>query len=105
MAANESLYDLHSLSGHIAVTLPQSEQAHVALRHIHTIDMHNHKITVMITGRLFNSAAFLPYLTRRTHSVVDEARKLLTVKSGDPVPGHQKYHIVTMVSNQRNSML
>ena len=105
LADNESLYDLHTLSGHIAVTLPQSGEAHVALRHIHTIDMHNHKITVILPARLFNSAAFLPYLARHTHSVFDEARNLLRFKSGDPVPGHQKYHIVTMVSNQRKSIL
>jgi hypothetical protein len=67
--------------------------------------MHNHKITVIIPARLFNSAAFLPYLARHTHSVVDEAKNLLTFKSGGPVPGHQKYHIVTMVSNQRKSIL
>ena len=67
--------------------------------------MHNHKVTVIIPARLFNSAAFLPYRARHTHSVVDEARNLLTFKSGGPVPGHQKYHIVTMVSNQRKSIL
>ena len=77
----------------------------MALRHIHTIDMHNHKITVIIPATLFNSAAFLPYLARHTQSVVDEARNLLTFKSGGPIPGHQKYHIVTMVSNQRKSIL
>ena len=77
----------------------------MALRHIHIIDMHNHNITVIVPARLFNSAALLPYLTRHTHSVVDEARHLLTFKSGDLVPVHQKYHIVTMVSNQRKSIL
>ena len=77
----------------------------MALRHIQTIDMHNHKITVIIPAGLFNSSPFLPYLTRHTHSVVDEARKLLTFKSGDTVLGHLKYHIVTMVSNQRKSIL
>ena len=52
----------------------------MALRHIHSIDMHNHKIAVIIPARPFNSAAFLPYLAH-TQSVVDEARNLLTFKS------------------------
>ena len=59
-AENESLYDLHSLSDHIAVTLPQSEEAHVALGHVHTTDMHNHRITVTVPARLFNSAHSCP---------------------------------------------
>ena len=105
LAEDKNLYDLHTLTGNIVVTLPPSDEAHVALRHIHTIDMHNHNITVVIPARLFNSAAFLPYLARHTHAVVDEAKALLTFTSGHPVPGHQKYHVVTMISNQRKSIL
>ena len=105
LADEFSLYDLHSLSQNIVVTLPSSDEAHVALRHIHTINMNKHKVTVVIPARLFNSASFLPYLARHTHSIVDEAKNLLTFLSGQPVPGHQKYHILTMTSNQRKSVL
>ena len=87
MADNASLYNLHSLTGHIAVTLPQPEEAHVTLRHIHTIDMHNHKITVIVPARLFNSEAFLPGTAQPFYR--EEAKSLLAFLSGQPVAGHQ----------------
>ena len=45
VAGNESLYDLHSLSGHIAVTLPQTEESHVVTAD--TVKPDPHKVEVL----------------------------------------------------------
>lgn len=105
MSGSASLFDLHKLNENIVVTLPCTAEAQVAIRHIHTIDMHQHKITVVVPARIFESSTFIPFLRQHTQTRVDEARNLLQFISGAPVPGHQKYHVCTMVSNQRLSIL
>lgn len=105
MSGSLSLFDLHDLKENIIVTLPCTDAAQAAVRHMHTINMHEHNITVVIPARIFDSSAFVPFLRQHSPSMVDEARHLLEYMSGNPVPGHQKYHICTMITNQRVSIL
>lgn len=105
MANNSSLFDVHKLSHNIVITLPCSEEAQTALRHIHTIDMEGYHIVVVIPARLFDSTSFAPFLRQHVHSTVDEAQNILQYSTGKPVPGRQKYHMCTMITNQRASVL
>ena len=96
---------MHELTNNIVVVLPLLEDSQTALRHIHTIDMRGHKITMVIPARTFDSSAFVPFLRLHTQSTVDEACNILCFKSGTAVPGRQKYHICTLVTNRRASIL
>ena len=100
-----SLFDVHELSNNIVVVLPMHDDARTAIRHIHTIDMRGHKITMVIPARIFDSSAYIPFLRLHTQSTVDEARNLFCYKTGDAVPGSQKYHVCTLITNQRASIL
>ena len=96
---------MHELDHNIAVVLPFTDTAQTALRHIHAIDMRTHTITLIIPARIFESAAFVPFLRQHALSTVDEAKNLLCFASGSAVPGHQKYHICTMITNHHSSAL
>lgn len=105
MCEDVSLFDVHELSGNIVVVLPIHKDTRTAIRHIHTIDMRGHKLTLVVPARTFDSSAFVPFLRMHTQSTVDEARNLLCYKGGHPVPGHQKYHVCTLITNHRASVL
>ena len=75
----------------------------MALRHIHTIDMHNHKVTVIVPARLFDSEAFLPGTAQPFYR--EEAKSLLAFLSGQLVTHSVGHHILTYISNQRKSVL
>ena len=100
--SNTNVYDITKLTGPIAITLPYTDDAHVALRHIHTINLNGHHITVAIPGRLFDSDAFVPYTSRHSYSTVDKANALLQYVDGKPVPGHQTFHVLKLTSNQHS---
>ena len=72
------LYTLHALKSHIAVTLPYGEEAHTAIRHIHTIDMNGYQIIVVVPGQLFDSTTYVPFLRMHSMSTVDKAHNILT---------------------------
>lgn len=99
---DQSLFDVSVLKHDLAVSLPFTEQAHVAMRHLHTLDLNGYTVTVAIPARLFDSDAFVPYTRRHSQSVVDQARNLLCFTNGAPVPGSQKFHVLHMTSNQRS---
>ena len=103
--AGESLYDLHELSCDIVVTLPHNDEALTALRHIHTIRMQGHEVTLAIPARIFESSHFLSYTKFHSHFRVDEACNLLQYHTGEWVPGRQKYHVCTLVTNQQASVM
>ena len=104
-AGNKQFFDVDTLTNDIVITLPPSEQAQVALRHLHTIDMNGHRITVVIPAQLFDSVNVIPFLKHHSRDVVAEAQHILQYKTGTPVPGKQKYHICTMISNRRSAIL
>ena len=99
----ESLFDITDLTTSISVTLPYTDTAHTALRHLHTVSMHGHKIQIAIPATLFQSDSFIPYIRRHSTSDVYQAKDILRFCDGAPVPGHQKFHVLTLVSNQCSS--
>lgn len=96
---------MSTLAAPIAVTLPYTDDAHTALRHLHEIDLNGHFVILAIPARLFKADAFIPYMKRQSTSIVDEARRLLVFTSGLAVPGQQKFHVLTMVSNHASTKL
>lgn len=100
-----SLVDVHELTNKIVVVLPLLEDSQIAMRHIHTIDVRGHQFTMVIPARKFDSSTFIPFLCIYTHSTVDDACNVLCIKSGAAVPGRQKYHICTLITNRRASIL
>jgi len=100
-----SLFDVSTLVEPIAVALPYTDDAHTALRHIHDLDLNGHSVTLAIPARLFKADAFIPYLRRHSQPLVDEAKRLLVYHTGQPVPGLQKFHVLTIVSNHSSHKL
>lgn len=66
--------------------------------------MNKHTITIVVPARIFESSAFLPFLRQHSHTTVDEACHILEYTAGSAVPGKQKYHICTFITNQRASI-
>lgn len=79
---DHSLFDLCTLETDIAVALPYTDDAHTALRHIHTVNMNGHKIILAVPARIFDSDLFVPYIKRHTQSIVHEARNMLKFYCG-----------------------
>ena len=105
LCAGESLYLLKELKCNIVVTMPHTIAASTAMRHIHSIDMKGYKITIVIPSRIFKSSAVLPYTRNHSQFVMDEACKLLQYHNGAFVPGKQKYHVCTFVTNEKASVV
>lgn len=99
------MFDLSRLDTPVAIVLPFTGEAHAALRHMHELDLNGHTITLAIPARLFKADAFVPYLQRHSTPVVDEARRLLVYRNGQPVLGQQKFHVLTLVSNHSSPKL
>lgn len=104
-AGDASLFDMTTLTSPIAVALPFTDEAHTALRHMHDLELNGHHITLAVPARLFKADAFVPYLQRHSSPIVDEGRRLLMYNSGLPVPGQQKFHLLTLVSNHSSHKL
>ena len=106
MAGDLSLFDLHELSQDINIALPfEAERYHAAIRHVHTINFNGHQVTLAVPARVFESGNFVPFLRQHTQTTVSEATAVLCYNTGNPVPGKQKYHICTLITNHRDSIL
>lgn len=105
MTGNSCLYDVRELKGDMTITLPYTDDAHTALRHVHTIDLNGHTVTVAIPAALFDSDSFVPYVKRHSPSMVSPAKDILCFTDGTAVPGHQKFHVLTLTSNQHSTNL
>eukprot|EP00892_Ulva_mutabilis_P010992 jgi/Ulvmu1/8265/UM041_0076.1 len=102
MSHASSLFAVSRLEHSIAVALPYTDEAHVLLRHIHTIDLNGFHITLAVPARLFDSDAYIPYMSIHSGSTVDKASNLLQFTHGSFVPGHQKFHVLKLTSNQHS---
>ena len=101
-----TFFDLKNLHSPLALTLPYTDQAQRALRHLHTIDLSGFEVTLAIPARIFDSDSFVPYTARHSHPTVDQARNMLVhspghTRAGQPVPGFQKFHVIVLRSNQQ----
>ena len=104
-AFGTTLFETTKLDKDIAIVLPFTDDAHAALRHMHTMDLQGHTVTVVIPATLFDSDSFVPYIKRHTQTTVRQAKELLCFENGNAVPGHQKFHVITLISNQRSTNL
>ena len=77
----------------------------MVMRHIHTIDMNGHSITMVIPARVFKSNDFVPFLKQHSQSAVETAQSILRDTKGIPVKGCQKYHICKLITNHRSSVV